>query len=115
MAAEGLIIFDELRAKLLDLEDACKVAERELEMARKHRQHIASMEQNKEFLLENFQRVQPEALASATPEYRRQAYQSYRLKVVARPGGGVWISGLFDPGSTACNSEPISRGRPEPR
>ncbi len=54
MSAEGLIIFDELRAKLLDLEDASKVAKRELEMARNHRQHIASMEQNKEFLLENF-------------------------------------------------------------
>ena len=51
MAAERLITFDELRAKLAALDATCATAERELEAIKGQREHLENLELDKETLL----------------------------------------------------------------
>jgi chromosome segregation ATPase len=51
MAAEGLITFDELREKLVVLEETRKSAERALEALQGQRDRIAKLEQDRDALL----------------------------------------------------------------
>lgn len=54
MAAEGLITFDELRAKLADLDETQATARHELEVLQRRREHLESLERDKETLLDNY-------------------------------------------------------------
>jgi DNA repair ATPase RecN len=74
MAAEGLITFDELRAKLADLDETRTTARHELEVLERRREHLESLERDKETLLDNYAALAPEALNSLTPEQRHHLY-----------------------------------------
>jgi site-specific DNA recombinase len=89
MAIQGLLDYDELGAKLANLEETRKVAEHELVVLGNHREYIAELERDKEAVLKHYATVAPEALNSLTPEERRHIYGMLRLRAVQRPDGKI--------------------------
>ena len=106
LAAEGLITFDELRAKLGELNETRETAEWEFR-ALKHRQrHLAELERDKDAVLKNYARMTPEVLDALTPEERHQFYRMLRLRVTSYSDGSLKVSGAFGDGASVCNTEP---------
>jgi site-specific DNA recombinase len=95
MAAEGLITFEELGAKLNELEETRTTARRELESLGRRKQHLVELERDKDAVLEYYERMAPDALDSLTPEQRNHFYRALRLRVAMKPGGGMEIRGSF--------------------
>ncbi len=62
MAAEGLIDFEELRARLATLENARKTAERELHALHRRTEHLAQLEHDRDGLLESYADLVPETI-----------------------------------------------------
>ena len=99
MATQGLLDYDELRAKLASLEETRKTAEHELAILKDHRKHIAELERDKEAVLEHYAAIAPEALDSLTPEERRHLYGMLRLRATQYPDGKVAVEMSSMPGS----------------
>ena len=95
MAAEGLITFEELGAKLDELEETRTTARRALESLGRRQQHLADLERDKDAVLEYYERVAPDALEGLTPQERNHFYKALRLRVAIKPGGGMEICGPF--------------------
>ena len=95
MAAEGLITFDELRAKLASLEEIRETVERELEALGARREHLERLECDMETLLETYAQMTPEALETLTPEERQQLYKMLGLTVLVCSDGTIEITGAF--------------------
>jgi site-specific DNA recombinase len=91
MAADKLISFDELRAKIGSLEEIRETAEHELEVLKGRQERMAELERDKEALLETYTRMAPEKLEALTPEECRQLYKMLQLKVVACVDGLVEV------------------------
>jgi hypothetical protein len=89
MAAEGLITFDELRAKLAALEEIRETAKRELEALRQGAERVAGLERDKEALLGRVTAAAPERIDYATPEKRHQTYRALKLCVSVHPNGDL--------------------------
>src|SRR5215211_3784142 len=87
MAAEDLIDFDELRAKLGALEAERKTAARELEAARDKAERLASLKLETEALIEAYSIKAHAGLNLYTPQDRFDAYKALGLKVIAHPDG----------------------------
>jgi chromosome segregation ATPase len=85
MAASDLITFDELKVRLLELDETRKTAERELEIIRDHKERLAELEADRDALLASLIDVAPMALDSLTPEERRRFYRLLGLRVIAYP------------------------------
>jgi site-specific DNA recombinase len=85
MAAEGLITFDELRAKLAALEETREIAECELAVLKGQRDSLEQMELDKDAVLEHYVTLAPEALDGLNPEERRRLYNMLRLRVFVYP------------------------------
>jgi len=85
MAASEHISFAELRARLLELDETRKTAERELETIRKHREHVTELEADRDALLASLMDIAPMSLDSLTPEERRQFYRLLDLRVNTYP------------------------------
>src|SRR5215211_3128966 len=85
MAASELIAFDELRARLLELDETRKTAEHELEIIGNPKAHVAELEADRDALLASLMEVAPIALESLTPEERRRFYKLLGLRVIAHP------------------------------
>jgi hypothetical protein len=105
MAADGLITFDELRGKLAALEETRAVAERELEGLRHRREHLDSLERNKEAVLESYAALAPEALDSLTPEERHRLYKMLKLRVNVDLDGSLEVSGALVDDLAVCQAE----------
>jgi site-specific DNA recombinase len=99
MAVQGLLDYDELRAKLASLEETRKAAERELAILKDQEETIAELERGKEAVLQHYATVVPEALDSLSPEERRHLYTLLQLKALQHPDGRVEVevSGVPDP------------------
>src|SRR5918997_693866 len=110
MAAEGLISLDELRIKLVGLEETRKIAQRELELLASRQERLKALEQDKEAILESYARMAPEALDGLTPEERHQFYRMLRLRVIVEPDGATQISGAFNEAQAMWPSETTSGG-----
>src|SRR5215212_9238626 len=95
MAAEGLITFEELGEKLLELEDARKAAQRELEALKGTRDRITELEQDRDALLGSLIQIGSEALDTLTPDEKHQLYRILRLEVVVREDRTVEVNGAF--------------------
>jgi hypothetical protein len=102
MAAEGLITFDELRAKLVTLEETRETAERELTSLKDRKERIDHMERDKDALLEQYEAITPGALDALTPEERQEFYKVLRLRVTVRVGGDLEATGAFFEGAALC-------------
>jgi hypothetical protein len=85
MAASEHISFAELRARLLELDETRKTAERELETIRKHREHVTELEADRDALLASLMDIAPMSLDSLMPEERRQFYRLLDLRVNTYP------------------------------
>ena len=85
MAASDLITFDELRARLLELDETRETAERELEIIGNHKERLAELKADRDALLTSLMDLAPMALDSLTPEERRRFYKLLGLSVIAYP------------------------------
>jgi hypothetical protein len=102
MAAEGLIAFDELRAKLAGLEETRETAERELAAVKGQRESIERMERDKDAVLEHYAPLAPEAW---TPSPLSSAMVSTRYSgwsLLHAPTGGWRCTGVGDPRWCRC-------------
>jgi site-specific DNA recombinase len=93
--AEGLITVDELREKLSEIEDTREVAQREIRQLKDVQAELASLEKDKEALLESYVSLAPEALDTLTPEERHRVYEMLRLKVSAHLDGTLEVNGVL--------------------
>jgi site-specific DNA recombinase len=109
MAAEGLIDFDELRAKLVALEEIRKTARQELEALSQRREKLEELKRDKNALLESYARTVPEGLDALTPKERYRIYKMLQLRVVIGPDAPPEVSGVFEEGVPVCSSETTSR------
>ena len=108
MAAEGLITFDELRAKLADLDETRTTARHELEVLERRHEHLESLERDKETLLENYAALAPEALNSLTPEERHQLYKMLKLRVDISLDRSLEVGGMLVDHLTVYQMEGLS-------
>jgi hypothetical protein len=110
MAIQGLLDYDELRAKLASFEETRKAAEHELAILKEHREHIAELERGKEAVLEHYAAIAPEALDFLAPEKRRHLYGMLRLKAVQHPDDTVEaeLSGIPEPSFSTKENTSVS-------
>ena len=111
MAAEGLITFDELRAKLAKLEESRTFAQLELEALEVRRTRLQDLERDKATLLESYTVMVPKALDKLAPEERRGVYQMLQLRAVVASEGNVKVTGALSGSVEVWGKEPISRSR----
>ena len=83
MAAEGLITFDELRAKLEILQRDHAQAKAELEAASYRKEKIAALEADAESLLATYATAIPEHIQSLNAEERHRVYELLDLRATA--------------------------------
>ncbi len=105
MAAEGYITFDELGAKLSELEEIRTIAVERLEAIRNRQERIEEMEKDCDALLESYASMVPEALEELAPEERHQVYRMLRLRAAVRIGGALEVSGMFGEEEAFCRSK----------
>jgi len=118
MAAEGLITFEELWAKLANLEKTRKTAERELEALKNRSERIGQLERGRDELLSEYAGAIPQRLENLNPEDRRQLYKTLKLGLLADPSGNLEATGVFVVGlgvsekeSTSSPCDTMSRSR----
>jgi hypothetical protein len=110
MAAEGLITFDELRAKLADLDETREFARKELEALEESQNRLRDLERNADALLKQYVGTVPEVLERLAPEERHRVYKMLRLAVKVYPEGILEVSGVFgsERGLSQCEPTPGS-------
>ncbi len=94
MAASGLMTFDELGARLDELEAARRTALQELEAARGRLEEVKGLERDRNALLEAHAGAPPESLESLHPEERHAVYRALRLAVRIGADGALTMSGV---------------------
>jgi hypothetical protein len=99
MVAEGLITFDELRAKLAGLEKVREKAEQELENLRNRKVRLEELEKDRDALLESWAELVPTSLETLTGLERNRVYTMLNL-LVSPSLEGYEVSGAF------CTGEP---------
>ena len=104
MAAGDLITFDELRARLAELDDIRSLAERELRALRNHEELICKLEADRDTLLESLVDVAQDALNSLTGEERHHVYRMLKLRAIVGPGEVLAVSGAFGEEFAMCHS-----------
>ena len=107
MAAEGLIDFDELRAKLAAVEETRETARQELAALEGQRERLADLERDRDALMERYAGMVPQALDALSPEERHRLYKMLRLKVVSNADRSLEVSGAL--GDQFCQSETVFR------
>ena len=93
MAAEGLISFGELRAKLAGLDEVRGAAEAEVEKLRGARERLEFMEQERDYVLGELARVSNGAGEDMTPDDKARQYRGMGLKALADREGNVELTG----------------------
>jgi hypothetical protein len=112
IAAEGFITFDELRQRLVQLEETRKVADWELSNLQYRRERIAQLEVAKTRLVEDFAGIMPEAVETVTGETRQRIYNLLRLKVTTGVEGDVEVSGAIEDAVCTAKDQPVSTPDP---
>jgi len=111
MAAEELITFEELRAKLAELEETREVAEKGLKTLQTRRERMMELQRDHDVLLRSYSEVGPEALESLTPEERHRVYRMLRLRVAAHADETLAVSRVLqDPPKVRCDAGATSAG-----
>jgi len=95
MAAEGLISFEELRAKLENLEGTRETARRELDALAERRERLAELEGDRNALLTDYSVRTSKGLDLLTSEDRHHGYKKLGLTVLVRPGGDLEVEGVL--------------------
>ncbi len=93
MAAEDLIGFDELRARVAELDEIRRTADRELRALRGRQEQIRQLEQDRDALLEDYASLVPGALDELDAAERQLVYGMLRVEAVVAPDGSLEVSG----------------------
>jgi site-specific DNA recombinase len=93
MAAEDLIDFDELRARMAELDETRRTADRELRDLRGRQEQIRQLEEDRDALLEHYASLVPEALDNLDATERQQVYRMLRVEAAISPDGSLEVSG----------------------
>ena len=93
MAAERLIDFEELRARLAALEDTRKTAERELRALQTCTERLAQPERDGDSSPESYAGALPEAIDPLEPEERNRVYGPIGTEAHPTPDGSFEVSG----------------------
>ncbi len=96
--AAGYMTLTELGTKLRELETTRRVAQAELEHLLAHKERVEELEQDRDFLLESYAEMVPDALDDLSGEERNRLYGMLRLEVMPA-SEGLEVSGAF------CTSE----------
>jgi site-specific DNA recombinase len=108
LAATGRMSEEDLDEALIELEEARKGAQRELNALKLYRERIEELERDKQALLDYYEGVAPGALDALTPEERYRFYKLVRLQVIVHPSHGVEISWAGGEGFSVCENETVS-------
>ncbi len=95
LAAKGLMTFEELGARLEELESTRQAAQRELEALEGRREELRTLERDAAALLETYQEEVPERLENLTPEERHHIYRLLQLGCLLRPDAPPELTGVF--------------------
>jgi hypothetical protein len=106
-----VLIFEELRIKITEIDNRRRAAERELEALQNPKVLISELEADRDALLDSPADVAPDALNSLAPEERHHVYKMLKLRVVAHSNEALEVSGAFGDGLAVCAPE---RGRVSP-
>jgi hypothetical protein len=109
MAAEGLINFDELRAKLVALEETRDTTRKELVALEARRDQLAELERDRDTLMECYAGMVPDALDALAPEERHRVYKLLKLRVNSSTDGALDVSGALGDVGEICKKETTSR------
>ena len=93
MAAEDLISFEELRARIAELDETRRTADRELRDLRGRQEQIRQLEQDRDALLEHYAGLVPEALDELDAAERHHVYKMLRVEAVVWPDRSLEVSG----------------------
>ena len=117
MAIQGLLDYEELRAKLAALSETRATAEKELEALRGRRERMAELERDRDSLLKSYAGMAPQVLDGLIPEERHRVYRMLKLKVLVKPDGSLEASGRLlgessDAGANGTNlcRSPLAQG-----
>ena len=105
LAADGIMGRDELKEKLLIIEEVRGTAKRELEVLWSRRERLEELERDKDALLDSYARMTPDALGSLIPEERHRVYGMLGLRAAITMDGTLEVSGTFEDGDALCSSE----------
>jgi hypothetical protein len=108
VAVEGLITFDELRAKLAELDETRKVAEQELSRLDYRKVRIEQLEGDKVSLLKDFAGLMADVVGTLTGETRQRVYKLLRLRVTVRIDGDVDVRGAIGENFCITGDQPLS-------
>jgi hypothetical protein len=92
-AAVDLIGFDELRARVAELEETRAAAERELRALDRRREQMRQLERDKESLLDDYAGMLPEAIDGLDAPERHRVYKMLRVAAVVAANGSLEVSG----------------------
>ena len=101
MAAEGLITFDELRAKLAGIQEVREAAQRQLAASRGRKERSEELEGDREALLESLADKVTAGLENLAGADRNGVYRTLRLLVTPAAEG-------YEVGGTVCTIGPWS-------
>jgi site-specific DNA recombinase len=108
MAAEGLISFDELRTKLVALEETRQHARQELDVLQDRQERLQALELDKKVLLDRYAALVPKELDDLGPQDRHRVYKLLGLRVTVQPTGVLEMSGTFGGGQGLSEYVPTS-------
>lgn len=100
-----VLIFEELRIKITEIDNSRRAAERELEALQNPKVLISELEADRDALLDSLADVAPDALNSLAPEERHHVYKMLKLRVLVHKDQTLEVSGTFGDEFTVCNSE----------
>jgi len=86
MAAEELITFDELRSKLVELEETCNIARRERERLAARKERAEQLERDRDALPEVAEAALPEDLGALSGEERNRIGLMLQLEITPLDG-----------------------------
>jgi hypothetical protein len=109
--AEGLIDLDELRAKLVALEETRDTARRELAALEARRERLAELERDRDTLMKRYVGMVPEAFDALVLEERHGVYKLLKLRVNLSTDRTLEVSGALGDVAEVCKMETLSDPR----
>jgi len=110
MAAEGLIGFEELRARLAEVERERTDTEAALGAVQGRTERLERLQRDRDILLEEYSSLVPEELKRLPQEKRHRVYKIVRLVVTLSPEGDLEMQGdLIPPSLRKSETRQVSR------
>lgn len=95
--AEGLMTREELRTKLVDLDEGVRTAKTEIEKLWRQEEHIRALEKNSEELLERYAKLVPGELEKLSPAEKQYIFQIMQVEIWVPKDGDIKIKLPFLP------------------